>query len=340
MEQSIRSTAWKPAPCGGNSADFKAAHRFLGAFLLFPGARRWYARRVIDCTLVTCDSIPQLDPDDRLLLAELLDRGLSVSTAVWSDPGIDWSDTAVCVLRSTWDYHFRWSEFFEWIERAAALTAIRNDLPIVCWNAHKSYICSLENAGVRVVPTAWVARGGPPRLDDVRRSRGWRDVVLKPARGAAAHDVTLVHEDAGSSSVGQETLEWLARTQDVLVQPYLRSVESYGERALMFLGRRYSHAVVKKKAFDTVLAIDGDRSSLVEATAEEIEVAQAAVAAVPGRPIYARVDLLRDDEHRACVSELELIEPALYLAVYRPARAALADAIEAEISKVKEGAVA
>lgn len=236
----------------------------------------------------------------------------------------------MCVLRSTWDYHRRWSDFFEWIESAASVTAIRNDLPLVRWNAHKSYIRALEAAGVRVVPTIWVARATPPILQHLRGSRGWRELVLKPARGAAAHDVVRVDYARGAFNDGQMLLERLAANGDVLIQPYLRSVREYGERALMFLNGRYSHAVVKKP-FDTMLAIDGDESTLVEATEDEIETAAAALAAVPGRPLYARIDLLRDDEHRACVSELELIEPALYLGVYPRARLTLADAIETEL---------
>jgi hypothetical protein len=32
-----------------------------------------------------------------------------------------------------------------------------------------------------------------------------------------------------------------------------------------------------------------------------------------GVPLYARVDLVRDDRGRSCVLELELVEPSLFL---------------------------
>lgn len=32
-----------------------------------------------------------------------------------------------------------------------------------------------------------------------------------------------------------------------------------------------------------------------------------------GVPLYARVDLVRDDDGRPCVLELELVEPSLFL---------------------------
>jgi glutathione synthase/RimK-type ligase-like ATP-grasp enzyme len=292
---------------------------------------------VIDCTLVTCEAIPLLDPDDRLLHDELESRGLRVGVAAWSDASVDWSASALCVLRSTWDYHRRWDDFSGWLATAQSATAIRNDPRLVSWNAHKSYISVLEAAGVRVVPTVWASRGAAPNLVDVRAQRGWRDVVLKPARGASAHDVERVFAAQTPPAAAQALLDRLASGDEVLIQPYLRSVHDYGERALIFLDGRYSHAVLKKP-FDTILSIDGDPSSAVEATVDEVKVATRALDAVPGKTLYARVDLLRDDEHRACVSELEVIEPALYLAVNPRSRVVLADAIEGELSSLRKGA--
>ncbi len=284
----------------------------------------------IDCTLVTCEQFPALDPDDRLLADELRKRGMRVSIATWSDPKVDWSASRVCVVRSTWDYYRRYDEFIAWLDRTSELTAIRNDERLIRWNAHKSYVRDIERAGVSVVPTEWVERGASRSLADLCESRGWPAVVVKPALGAAASDVLLVRCDRASLARGQDHLDRLSPAQDVLVQPYLKSVSTYGERALMFFGGRYSHAVVKKP-FDTVLVVSDERSSLVEATAEELDVAGRALNAVPGRTVYARVDLLHDDDGNALVSEVEVIEPGLYLGVHEPARSMLADAIEREL---------
>jgi hypothetical protein len=297
---------------------------------MFSGRSYAYNSDVIDCTLVTCDKVPALDPDDRLLMRELAQRGLTVSIETWSDPGANWAASRLCLLRSTWDYHERYDEFVDWVGRAASLTLLKNAPQLLLWNAHKSYLAELERLGVPVVPTAWVARGEPCDLGELCAVRGWRDIVLKPAKGAAAHQVTLVRRGAASFAAGQAQLAQLARTQDVLVQPYLRSVESFGERALIFFRGKYSHAVVKKP-FDTVLVVGSARSSLVDPEPAELEVAAGALAAVPARELYARVDLLRDDEDRICVNEVELIEPGLYLGAHEPARRYFADAIEREL---------
>ncbi len=298
---------------------------------MFSVRARVYDIRMVDCTLVTCVKVPALDPDDRLLLDELRERGLTVSVGTWNDPRVDWSASHLCILRSTWDYHLHYGDFIAWIADASSVTRVRNPLQLLSWNAHKSYLSDLERRGVPIVPTAWLQRGEPARLAQLAAARGWRDVVLKPARGAAAHKVALVTADGPSPWHAQTVLDEMLRTDDVLVQPYLGAVVTYGERALVFFGRRHSHAVVKKP-FDRDLAISGAPETLAEATVEEIAVATAAVEAVPGTPLYARVDLLRDDDGRPRVSELELIEPALYLAVHDPARRAFADAIERELA--------
>jgi hypothetical protein len=111
-------------------------------------------------------------------------------------------------------------------------------------------------------------------------------------------------------------------------------VATYGERALIFLRGCYSHAVVKKP-FDRILAVSDEPSSIVAPTPQEVRVAAHAMAAVPGESLYGRVDLLDDDEGQPRVSEVELIEPGLYLSLHEPARKAFADAVERELELIR-----
>ena len=291
------------------------------------------------CAFVTCEQVSALDPDDRAALDELRARGVRATAWVWSDPTVDWSAALLCVLRSTWDYHTRYPEFLAWLERVTEVTVVRNDPHLLRWSAHKSYLRELAGRGIPVVPTAWLTQGERYALADVVAERAWDDAVIKPARGAAASNVLRVRGRAASSGAGQAHVDRLLREQDVLVQPYLESVGDYGERALVFFEGRYSHAVLKKP-FDTKLAIDHTRSARVVASAEEVAVATSAIEAVPGKPLYARVDLLRDGDGHPCVSEVELIEPALYLAIHEPARVAFADAVQRELDAIGDAGIA
>ena len=65
--------------------------------------------------------------------------------------------------------------------------------------------------------------------------------------------------------------------------------------------------------------------------ADEIALAEAALAAAPGRCAYARVDMLRLDG-RPVLIELELIEPSLFLDTAPGSERALADIVRAAAS--------
>jgi hypothetical protein len=115
------------------------------------------------------------------------------------------------------------------------------------------------------------------------------------------------------------------------LQPYLSTVSTHHERALVFIGGDYSHSVTKmpfmhanadlrRRAY---LPPGASGESPVEATSEEIAVAVSALDVVPRRPVFARVDLIRNGE-APCVLEVELIEPTLYLYANPPAAESLA----------------
>ena len=48
--------------------------------------------------LVTCATLPNLDPDDRLLLQPLSELGVEVTAAVWDDPAVDWERFDLAVI--------------------------------------------------------------------------------------------------------------------------------------------------------------------------------------------------------------------------------------------------
>lgn len=102
----------------------------------------------------------------------------------------------------------------------------------------------------------------------------------------------------------------------MLVQPYMRSVEDHGERALIWIDGEVTHAIRKSPRFaghDERVSSDG------VAVAEDERafagaVVRAAQRCVAGEAIaYARVDIVRDGDGLR-VMELELIEPSLYFA--------------------------
>ncbi|RLK12475.1 hypothetical protein DER29_5755 [Micromonospora sp. M71_S20] len=283
--------------------------------------------------LVTCAELPDLDPDDRLLLEPLARRGVTVEVLDWADPSADWPAYDLAVLRSPWDYVLRRDEFLAWASRVPALA---NPADVVRWNTDKRYLAELSAAGVRTVPTSWVAPG-----------EGWRppaargEYVVKPAVGLGSRDTGRY--DLADPQHRELAVAHVRRLSDAgrlaMVQPYLDAVDTAGETALLFLagpgGPAFSHAVRKGPMLTGPdLGVDGlyrpEEITVSTATPEQLAVADRALAAVPGGPgrlLYARVDLIPGPDDAPVLVELELTEPSLFLGHADGAADRLADAI-------------
>lgn len=264
-----------------------------------------------DIALATCRTLPEPDPDESPLREALTRAGLSVRTLAWDDPDAPFDRARRVVIRSTWNYVHHLDAFLAWVDRVGA--RLINPAPVVRWNVHKSYLHDLEREGVAVVPTELVRRDSGRALGDVLASRGWSRAVVKPAVSAASFETRV----ARAPSLDGELSAWFARVleaRDMLVQPYMSSVEDYGERALIWIDGEVTHAIRKSPRFaghDECVSSDG-----VPVAEDERVFAEAAVRAaqrcMPHEAItYARVDLVRDEEGLR-VMELELIEPSLF----------------------------
>jgi glutathione synthase/RimK-type ligase-like ATP-grasp enzyme len=262
---------------------------------------------MLDVALATCIRTPEVDNDLQPLLDALRAEGLSTEALAWDDPGADFASARLTLLRSTWNYSEKPAAFLEWIGRTATHSSLWNPEATVRWNAHKSYLLDLQTRGVPVVPTHLARQGDPVALADIMRARGWSEVVVKPAVSGGSRATIRVGPD--DQARGEAHLRTLVAREDVLVQPYQRSVEGHGERAVVTVERVPMHAVRKSPRFL------GDPESVSEAVPiedDEREVVARALGAVPGPLLYARVDVARDPDGRPRVMELELIEPSLF----------------------------
>jgi len=275
---------------------------------------------VPDVFIATATVLPRPDEDDEPLRQALARRGVVAETRAWDDRDVPWGTARACVIRSTWNYVQRHEQFLLWAERCAALTRLVNSLEVVQWNVHKGYLVELAERGLPVVPTSLVRRGQSASLETLAGAAP--EVVIKPAVSAGSlHTLRIVRADFAE---GQRQLDELAAGRDVLVQPYFRSVEGYGERALVWIAGALTHAVRKHPRFA------GDRQEVSEAmpiASDERELAERLVAFAPGPLLYARIDLARDEHGRPHLMELELIEPTLFLSRSPVALERLADAI-------------
>lgn len=250
------------------------------------------------------------DPDNPRLFAALNDLQLSADLVVWDDDTVRWDDYDLVVLRSTWDYPPRRGEFLEW---ARSISRLENPFSIVEYSSDKHYLADLEAHGLSVIPSRFSAVGESPNFDFGELV----DFVVKPCVGAGSLNVVRYRGgDVEAATRHVETLHGEGR--DVLLQPYIHSVDTIGERGLIFVDGAFSHAMTKG-AMLNVAQSDRDflyrREQMSSALAEADAVLYAAeVLDTMGWSdlLYARIDLVATIRGWL-VMELELVEPSLYL---------------------------
>ncbi|HEX8793043.1 MAG TPA: hypothetical protein VF765_18995 [Polyangiaceae bacterium] len=280
----------------------------------------------LDVALASCVTLPEPDADMAPLLEALRGAGMTAEALGWDDPAATFAAARLVLLRSTWNYSLRPGAFLEWVERTAAATRFFNPAATVRWNAHKSYLLDLHARGVPVVPTTLLRRGDATALRDVMRTHGAARVVVKPAVSGGSRETMRV--DAATLDAGEAHLRALVAREDVLVQPYLDSVEGHGERALVWIDGELTHAVRKSPRF---IGDEESVSAAVPIADDEAAVAQAALAVAPTPLLYARIDVARDEHGAPRVMELELIEPSLFFAQGRAALARLVAALRRQL---------
>ena len=251
---------------------------------------------------------------------------------MWTDPSVDWHGFDAIVVRSVWDYFDRADEFAAWIDRAEAAAPVFNPPVVLRWNAHKGYLRDLGERGVPVVDTLWAAQGTALDLPAALAERGWQDAIFKPAVAGGAEGLVRVR-GADEARAAQPQLDEHLRADDVLVQPFLPSIETDGELSLFFAAGELTHTIRKrpKRGDIRVQPEWGGTPEVVQAPPEAAEVAGLATRHAPGELLYARVDLVRAPDGSLRLIELEVIEPRLFLRMAPEATARFADAIAARL---------
>lgn len=252
--------------------------------------------------LATSGDLPDGEPGAPVLDAVLAERGLDHVWARWDDPDIDWAAADLVAVRSTWDYVSRPSEFLAW---AASLDRSRllNGADVFAWNHDKSYLTELGD--LPAVPTL-LADAHAGVADAVSR---FGSAVVKPRVGAGGEGLMVVTDPADPRLVDGS---WI-------VQPLVESIHTHGEVSVYVLDGRLTQRFDKRPGAGDVRVNEEFGGSVRAVETGDVGVlamrAHAAMGERFGRPMdYLRVDLLQW-EGDWVVSELELIEPGLYLDV-------------------------
>ena len=276
---------------------------------------------MIRVAIVTCEG-NDLDPDWPILLGALADEGVEAELALWDDEHADFESFDLNVIRSTRNYTLRLPQFLHW---AKGVTRLENPYPAIEYSTDKHYLADLQRRGHAVVPSVFCDVGSEAVFPD-------EDFVVKPCIGVGSIDAERYRPN--ELVAARRHVERLHESgRDVLIQPYVQSVDVVGERALVFIDGEFSHAMTKGAMLNTPAP---DRHVLfrrlqmarAEAEPDAVAFAQRVLSDLGyQRLLYARVDLVGYEGGWA-IMELELVEPVLFLSYDEHAPVKFAQAIK------------
>ena len=291
-----------------------------------------------DITLLTCRAyykpdivtpyIQNILLEQELLKSAFEAQGLKVDITYWDNPTYEWQETKSVLFRTIWDYFERFNEFWEWLEQVKTKTRLINSYELIKWNIDKHYLKDLSSWGIETVPTYFADKGCNMKLHEIAKRNQWKDLVIKPAISASAFKTYKIL--ANEIQANEKLFNSLVQERNMLVQPYFETITQLGEASLMVFDGKFTHAILKK-AQPGDFRVQDDFGGTVHnyiPTKAEINFAEKVFETCKTKPLYGRVDIVWDNDKNFYLSELEIIEPELWIRNYPKCAERIAEAVD------------
>ena len=273
--------------------------------------------------------------EDELVINALKEKNLSVVKKDWNDSIFDWETTRSILFRSTWDYFDKFELFKKWFNKTKNKCLMINSTETIEWNIDKHYLLDLQEHQIPIPNSEFIKRGSSIYLSLLMQKKNWNEIVVKPTiSGAAKNTYRLKEEEIIQFG---PTWEKLIYKEDFIVQEFQNNVISEGEVAMIVIGGKFTHAVLKKaKEGDFRVQDDfGGSIAIYNPSEEMVKLAEKCTRILTPIPSYARVDIIWDNLGELAVSELELIEPELWFRLNPNAAQKLAHHVDLILSEKK-----
>lgn len=273
--------------------------------------------------------------EDELVINALKEKNLSVVKKDWNDSIFDWETTRSILFRSTWDYFDKFELFKKWFSKTKNKCLMINSTETIEWNIDKHYLLDLQEHQIPIPNSEFIKRGSSIDLSLLMQKKNWNEIVVKPTiSGAAKNTYRLKEEEIIQFG---PTWEKLIYKEDFIVQEFQNNVISEGEVAMIVIGGKFTHAVLKKaKEGDFRVQDDfGGSIAIYNPSEEMVKLAEKCTRILTPIPSYARVDIIWDNLMELAVSELELIEPELWFRLNPNAAQKLAQHVDLILSEKK-----
>ena len=273
--------------------------------------------------------------EDELVINALKEKNLYVVKKDWNDSIFDWETTRSILFRSTWDYFDKFELFKKWFNKTKNKCLMINSTETIEWNIDKHYLLDLQEHQIPIPNSEFIKRGSSIDLLLLMQKKNWNEIVVKPTiSGAAKNTYRLKKEEIIQFGPKWEKLIY---EEDFIVQEFQNNVISEGEVAMIVIGGKFTHAVLKKaKEGDFRVQDDfGGSIAIYNPSEEMVKLAEKCTRILTPIPSYARVDIIWDNLRELAVSELELIEPELWFRLNPNAAQKLANHVDLILSEKK-----
>ena len=264
------------------------------------------------CAFLTMDNPGDFVIYDSLLVEPLTRFGWDVDTISWKKRNVCWKDYHCVIVRSTWDYQNDPDLFLTVLDTINDQTRLENNLELINWNINKNYLAELEKKKIAIVPTLWPDAFDANLIKNSFNRFNAEEIILKPRISANADNTfRLTYNDL---YISKNNLADVFRNRPFLIQPFLKNIITEGEYSLFFFGGEYSHTILKTPKTNDfrVQEEHGGILKPVTPSKELLKTAWQSIDVLHRKPLYARVDFVRDEHEQYLLMEMELIEPSLY----------------------------
>jgi glutathione synthase/RimK-type ligase-like ATP-grasp enzyme len=267
--------------------------------------------------LVTCESLRNYNTnvvnEDELLFDFLKEKNIDIEFEIWSNKSVRWESYDYLLIKSPWDYFDRYSEFLTWLKMLDKLQVkVLNSTSIIKWNSDKIYLQEMGDKGVKIIPTMWLNKGDYFDTRACMKSLGTDVVVFKPRVGGGAKNTFII--DKYSSSEKIMACNYLLRTENYMVQPFMEEIQTQGEWSFVYFNGKFSHSLLKSAAANDfrVQHYHGGKIHSLPPPQNLLNQANQIIENFGKDCLYARVDGI-EKNNELWLMELELIEPMLFL---------------------------
>ncbi len=290
--------------------------------------------------LVTADEARHYDKDLQPVYDALITRGLQVEIHNWDNAAVDWNRFTAAIVRSPWDYHRRYDEFVGWLDDVSRATDLYNSPEIVKWNLDKTYLAEMASAGIAVIPTFFIRTiTDLENATDELQNLFCADVVVKPTVSAGSNHTERFRHDFDGATAFVEHI--LALGKAAMVQPYQKLIDDAAETALSYFNGEYSHAFRKGAILSTGTNVKNglfvvEDISQRDASDAQLHLGDVVMSFLQGRfgesPLYARVDMVPNEQGEPIIMEVEMAEPSFFFHTAPEAAQLFAEAVVARVS--------